>query len=182
MLARVSHVSMFAMAIGCLVVAGTRTAMAQALCPEYDAGAFEVRIPHAPQIMTVNVDLSALGGTRPGATWRMPVSGGIAFDGIALEGVSFTRNPEGVLGASLHTFDVVVELRASDRILVGLEFVVVDGDRSLALGRFTDIAVRCEAKRVSQVFSISDHDFVSFFSGGRAPTLRVKRTTIVGGC
>jgi hypothetical protein len=182
MLARVAHLAMFLLMTWCLVAAGTPPATAQALCPEPEAQVFGVRLPSAPYVLTVEADLAALGGTRPGDTWRMPVSGGIAPDGLALEAVSFTRNAASKLGSSDHTFDVVVELRASDRILVGLEFVVVDGERSLALGRFKDIPVRCEAKRVSQTFSISDHDFVSYFAGGRAPTLRIKRTSVVGGC
>jgi len=157
-----------------LVVAGNRTATAQALCPEAVAPGFQLQLPHAPSIVTVEADLAAVGGTLPGSTWRMPLSGGIAADGLMLEGVTFTRKA--------HAFDVVVELRASDRILVGLEFVLVDGERTLRLGAFTDIAVRCEAKSVSQTISISDDDFATFFAGGRAPTLRVKRTAVVGGC
>jgi hypothetical protein len=173
---------MFVMVTWCLVAAGTETATAQALCSEAADRGFEVQFPAAPHTMTVEADLAAFGGTLPGGTWRAPVPGGIASDGLALDAVSFTRNAKPKFGSSSHTFDVAVDLRASDSMLVELELVVIDGDRTLRLGVFTDIAVRCEAKRVSQTFSISDHDFVSFFAGGRAPKLRIKRTTFVGGC
>jgi hypothetical protein len=158
----------------CLVAAGTRTATAQALCPQANVKDSEVEIPVAPYTMTLEADVRALGDTLPGGTWRMPVSGGIAPDGLALEGVSFTRND--------HTFDVVVDLRASDNLVADLEFVVVDGQRTLRLGAFTEITIGCQALSVSRKFSISDYDFVSFFAAGRAPTLRVKRTTRADGC
>lgn len=172
--ARVAHVTMFVMVTSCLVVAGTRTATAQALCPQANVRNADVEIPLAPYAMTLEADLRALGDTPPGGTWRMPVSGGIASDGLALEGVSFTRND--------HTVDVVVDLRASDNLAVDLDFVVVDGERSLRLGAITEINIGCQALSVSRKFSISDHDFASFFAAGRAPTLRLKRTTRVGGC
>jgi len=180
--ARVAHVSMFMVVTWCLAAAGSKTATAQALCPQDAARGFEVEFPAAPHTTTVEANLAALGRTLPEGTWRAPVSGGIAFDGLALEGVSLTRNGKPKLGSSSHTLDVVVALRASDNILVDLELVVVDGEQTLRLGAFTGIAVRCEAKSVSQRFSISDHDFASFFAVGRTPTLRVKRTTVVGGC
>jgi hypothetical protein len=180
---------MFVIVTCCLVVAGTETATAQALCPwsdgrafNADARTFEVEVPRAKDTRTVEADLAALRGTLPGGTWRMPSSGGIASDGLALEGVSLTRNTEAGSGSNVHTFDIVVDLRASARILVDLELVVVDGERRLPLGAFTDIAVRCEAKSVSRKFSIADSDFASFFAAGRAPTLRVKRTTLLDGC
>lgn len=182
MLARFAHVTMFVMVTCCLVAAGTRTATAQALCPPTDAGDFEVGVPRAPHAMTVEADLRAFGATLPGGTWRMQVSGGIAYDGLALEGVSLTRRLEPGFGSTVHTFDVAVELRASDRILVDVELVVVDGERSLPLGALTEIPVRCEAKSASRTFTISDRDFASFFGAGNAPKLRIKRTSLVGGC
>jgi hypothetical protein len=180
--ARVSQVTMFAMLTWSLLAAGTRTATAQALCPKSDVRDFSEGFPRVPSTITVEADFRAFGGTLPGGAWRMPGSGGLAGDGLALEGVSFTRNAKAEQGSSGHTFDVVVDLRASDRILVDLEFVVVDGERRLRLGAFTGIAIRCEAKSVSQTFSISDRDFLSFFAGGKAPTLRVTRTGLVDGC
>ncbi len=190
MLAHVSRVTTFVMVTWCLVVAGTRTATAQALCPEAvarpigeaDVRGLDAEFPRAPNTITVEADLRALGGTLPGGTWRMPNSGGLAADGLALEGVSFTRGTKPEFGSILHTFDVVVDLRAWGDIVTDLEFLVVDGERSLRLGAFTDIAIRCEATSVSRTFSIIDHDFVSFFAGGRTPTLRVKRTTRADGC
>lgn len=112
----------------------------------------------------------------------MPASDGIASDGLALDGVSLTRNREAEFGSNVHTFDVVVDLRASDNVVTDLEFAVVDGERSLRLGAFTDITIRCQAMSVSRKFSISDHDFASFFAADRAPMLRVKRTTRGDGC
>jgi hypothetical protein len=173
---------MFVMVTWCLVTAGTRTAKAQALCPQADVRGFAVEFPRAPYTTTVEADLRAFGDTLPGGTWRMPVSGGIASDGLALEGVSLTRSTEPGFGSNVHTFDVVVDLRASDNVVTDLEFVVVDGERSLRLGAFTDITIRCQAMSVSRKFSISDLDFVSFFAAGRTPKLRVKTTTLVAGC
>jgi hypothetical protein len=190
MLARVSHVIMFVMLTGCFLLAGSRTATAQALCPatdvrpfrEADVPAFDVGFLRDPKTITVETDLRAFGGTLPGGTWRMLIPGGLAWDGVALEGVSFTRNTEPEPGPDFHTFDAVVDLRAWGSMVTDLEFVVVDGERSLRLGAFTGIALHCEATRVSRTFSISDHDFVSFFAGGKAPTLRIKRTTSADGC
>ena len=182
MLARVSHATIFVMLSLCFVVAGTRTATAQALCPKADVLAFDAGFLRGAKAITVETDLRAFGGTLPGGTWRMPSPGGPAWDGLALEGVSFTRNTEREVGPDFHTFDVVVDLRAWDSIVTDLEFVVVDGERSLRLGALTDIAVRCEATSVSRTFSITDQDFASFFTGGRTPTLRVKRTTHADGC
>jgi hypothetical protein len=170
----------------CCVVAGTQAATAQALCPEADVRPFgeaEVRAFDAgflrnPKTITVETDLRAFGDTLPGGTWRMPNAGGLAWDGVALEGVSFTRNTE----LEFHAFNVVVDVRAWGSVVTDLEFVLVDGERSLALGVFTGIALRCEATSVSRTFLITDHDFVSFFAGGRTPTLRVKRTTRADGC
>jgi hypothetical protein len=173
---------MFVMLVGCLVVAGTRTATAQALCPENDVQAFDAGFLRAPKPITVEADLRGLGDMLPGGTWRMPASGGIASDGLALEGVSLTRNMETEIGSNVHTFDVLVDLRASENLVADLELVVVDGERSLRLGAFTDVAIRCQALSVSRKFSISDDDFVSFFAAGRSPTLRVKRTTRGDGC
>jgi hypothetical protein len=189
MLARVSRARIFMMLTGCIVVAGTRTATAQALCPEAevrffreaDVRAFDTGFLRNPKTITVETDLRALGDTLPGGAWRMPNPGGLAWDGVALEGVSFTRNTEPV-EPNFHTFDVVVDLRAWGSVVTDLEFVLVDGERSLPLGAFTGIALRCEATSVSRTFVITDHDFVSFFAGGRAPTLRVKRTTRADGC
>ena len=190
MLARVSHVTMFVMLTWCFLVAGTQTATAQALCPQADVRpfskadvlAFDAGFLHDPKTITVETDLRAFGGTLPGGTWRMPSPGGLAWDGLALEGVSFTRNTEPEFGPTSHTFDVVVDLRAWDSIVTDLELVVVDGERSLRLGTLTGIALHCAATSVSRTFSISDHDFVSFFAAGRAPTLRVRRTTRADGC
>jgi hypothetical protein len=190
MLARVSHVTLFVVLPWCLALSATRTATAQALCPEVDVRPFreadvpglDERFQRAPDTITVDADLRALGGTLPGGTWRIPNSGGLAGDGLALEGVSFTRNTEPEFGSIFHTFDVVVDLRAWGNIVTDLELVVVDGDRRLRLGAFTDVAVHCEATSVSRTFSITDHDFVSFFAGGMAPALRVERTTRADGC
>ncbi len=185
MLARVSNVAVFVMVTGCFLAAGTQIASAQALCPEVevrpfsetDVPVFATGFPRDPQTITVETDLRAFG---PEGTWRMPNPGGPAPDGLALEGVSFTRNPEA--GTSLHTLDVVVDLRAWGSLVTDLELVVVDGERSLRLGAFKDVTLRCQATRVSRAFSITDRDFASFFAGGRAPTLRVKRTTRPDGC
>ena len=180
--ARVSQVTMFVTLVWCLVVAGTRTATAQALCPEAYVQTFDAGFLRAPKSITVEADLGGFGDTLPGGTWRMPASGGIASDGVALEGVSLTQSTKPEFGSNVHTFDVVVDLRASDNVVTDLEFVVVDGERSLRLGAFTDIIIRCQAISVSRKFSISDHDFMAFFAAGRTPTLRVKRTTRVDGC
>jgi len=190
MLARVSHVTIFVMVAWCTVVAGTQTATAQALCPEVDVRpfsgadvwAFDPGFLREPKTTTVETDLRTLGSTLPGATWRMQDPGGLAWDGVALEGVSFTRKKEPEFGPNFHTFDVMVDLRAWGGIVTDLELVAVDGERSLRLGAFTGITLRCEAMRVSRTLSITDQDFVSFFEGGRAPTLRVKRTTHTDGC
>jgi hypothetical protein len=147
MLARVSHAGIFVMLTWCFVVAGTQTATAQALCPEADVRAFDAGFLRGPKTITVETDLRALGGTLPGGTWRMPNPGGLAWDGVALEGVSFTRNTEPEFGPDLHTFDVVVDLRGWNSIVTDLEFIVFDGERSLPLGAFTGIALRCEATR-----------------------------------
>lgn len=180
MRARVSHGTMFVTLAWCVIVAGTRTAAAQALCPKADVLGLDAGLLRAPETITVEADLRALGGTPPGGTWRMPSSGGLASDGLALEGVSFTRNKEPLPGSTIHTYEVVVDLRAWESIVTDLEFVLVDGERRLRLGAFTGIVLHCEAKSVSRTFSITDHDFVSFFARGRAPKLRVERTT--GGC
>jgi hypothetical protein len=190
MLARISHVTTLVMLTWCFVVAGTQTATAQALCPEAgvrafgeaDVQALDVGFLRDPKTITVETELRTFGVTLPGGTWRMPNPGGLAWDGLALEGVSFTRNMEPEFEPDFHTFDVVVDLRAWGSTVTDLEFVVVDGERSLRLGAFTGIALRCEATSVSRTFLITHHDFVSFFAGGRAPTLRVKRTTRTDGC
>jgi hypothetical protein len=187
MLARVSHVAVFVMVTGCFLAAGAQIASAQALCPEVeirpfsetDVPAFATGFPRDPQTITVETDLSAF---SPEGTWRMPNPGRPAPDGLALEGVSFTRNTEPELGANLRTIDVVVDLRAWGSLVTDLELVVVDGERSLRLGAFKDVTLRCQATRVSRTFSITDTDFASFFVGGRPPTLRVKRTTRADGC
>lgn len=184
MRARVSHGTMFVILTVCLA-AGTGAASAQALCPKAAVEPFEgfgAGLPRAPETITVDADLRALGTMLPGGTWRMPYSGGLASDGVALEGVSFTRSSRPQFGSTLHTFDVVVDLRAWDNVMTDLEVVVVDGDRSLRLGAITGLDIRCKATSVSRTFSIADRDFVSFFAGGTTPTLRVKRTTMVGGC
>ena len=190
MLARVSHVTIFAMVTGCFVLAGTQAATAQALCPQADVRPFsEAGVPafgtdflREPKTITVETDLRALGDTLSGGTWRMQNPGGLAWDNVALEGVSFTRNTDPELGPNFRSFDVVVDLRAWGSFATDLEFVVVDGERSLRLGEFTGITLHCEATKVSRTFSITDHDFVSFFADGSAPTLRVKRTTRADGC
>ena len=190
MLARVSHLKLPVMLTWCFVVAGAQAATAQALCPKADVRPFredEVQAFNAgflrdPKTITVETDLRALGGTLPGDTWSMPNPGGLAWDGLALEGVSFTRNTEPEFGPNFHTFEVVVDLRAWGSIVTDRELVVVDGERSLRLGAFTGIVLHCAATSVSRTFSITDQDFVSFFAGGRAPTLRVKRTTRADGC
>jgi hypothetical protein len=180
--ARVSILKIFVMLTWCFVVAGTQTAVAQALCPEADGRAFDVGFLRDSKAITVQTELGAFSGTLPGGTWRMSNPSGLAWDGIALEGVSFTRNTEPEFGPNFHTFNVVVDLRAWGSIVTDLEFVIVDGERSLPLGTFTGIAVHCEATSVSRTFLITDQDFVSFFAGDRAATLRVKRTTRADGC
>lgn len=186
MRARVSHVIAFVMLTWCFVVAGTQTATAQALCPQADVRPFSEEIRpfvtgsvRDSKTTTVETDLRTLGGTLPGGTWRMANPGGPAWDGLALEGVSFTRKTEPELG---HTFDVVVDLRAWDSIATDIELIVVDGERSLRLGALTGIVLHCAATSVSRTFSITGPDFESFFAGDRAPTLRIKRTTRADGC
>lgn len=182
MLARVPQTTMFVMVILGLSVAGTRDAAAQALCPATDATAIQLALQRAPVTTTVEADLGALGEMPPGGTWRMPVSPGIAPDGLAIEGVALTRSRAPGLESTAHGFDVVVDLRASDRILVTVELVLIDGERSLTLGTIKEIPVRCEAKSASLTVTISDRDFESFFAGGKTPRLLVKRTSFVGGC
>jgi hypothetical protein len=187
MLARASHVAILVVVTWCYVVAGTPIATAQALCPEAEARSFSEAVVPAfdkgfqsdPQTISVEADLRALGSE---GTWRMPIPGGPAPDRVALEGVSFTRSTEPELGRNPHTFDVEVDLRAWGSLVTDLELVVVDGERSLRLGAFKGIALRCEVARVSRTFSISDHDFALFFAGGKTPTLQVKRTTSPDGC
>jgi hypothetical protein len=189
MLARVSRGTTFVFLTWCLVVAGTRTATAQLLCPKVDVDrpfreaslVLDAGFPRAPETITVDADLRAFGSTLPGGTWRMPSSGGLASDGLALEGVSF-RNTKSELGSMSHAFEVVVDLRAWDSRVTDLELVVVDGERRLRVGAIPGIVIHCEAKSVARTFSITDRDFVSFFAGGRTPTLRVERTTRADGC
>ena len=169
-----------------LLMAGTQSATAQALCPVAvavaDVRTFDAGFLRDPKAITIQADLGAFNGSLPGGTWRTPNPGGIAWDGIALEGVSFTRDTEMESGPNLHTFNVEVALRAWGSVVTDLEFIAVDGERSLSLGALTGIAVHCEATSVSRKFSISDRDFVSFFAGEKAPTLRVRRTTRPDGC
>jgi hypothetical protein len=180
--ARVLQLTMIVTVVCGLVVAGTPTASAQALCPEAYAQTLDAGFLHAPKTTTLKADLGEFGDMLPGGTWRMPLSGGIAFDGLAVEGVSFTRITEPGSGSKVFTFEVVVDLRASDNLSSDFEFVAVDGDRRLRLGGLTDIRVQCQAMSVTRTFSIATSDFVSFFAAGQVPRLWVVRTTLVGGC
>jgi hypothetical protein len=180
--ARVLQLTMFVTVVSGLVVVGAPTASAQALCPEAYAQTLDAGFLHAPRTTTIKGDLGEFGDMLPGGTWRMPLSGGIAFDGLALEGISFTRITESGSGSKFFTFEVVVDLRASDNLSSDLEFVAVDGDRRLRLGSIEGVKVQCRAINVSRTFSIATSDFVSFFAAGQVPRLWVVRTTLVGGC
>lgn len=181
MLARVSNRGIFAMLAFCFAMAGTRTATAQALCAVADVHAFDAGFLRDSKTIMVQTDLGAFRGTLPGGTWRMN-PGGPAWDGIALEGVSFTQNPEAETGANFHTFHVEVALRAWGSVVTDLEFIAIDGERSLSLGTLPAITVHCEATSVTGKLSITDRDFVAFFAGEKAPMLRVRRTTRPDGC
>jgi len=183
----VSRSTILVMLTWCLVLFASRTATAQLLCPEADArpldeaGVLRIdsEILRAPKTITVEADVRALGDSLPGGTWRMPSSSGFDCDGLALEGVAFTRHTTPALESSVHMFDVVIDLRArprGDDIAAALELVVTDGERRLRLGSYEDIRLHAgEAMRVSRTISIAKDDFVAFFAGGATPTLRVTR-------
>jgi hypothetical protein len=178
--ARGPQVKMFVLVIGCLGVAATREATAQALCPPTDAQAIELALLRSPETTTVEGDLP--GEMPPGDTWHMPVSPEMASDGLALEGVALTRRLQPGPESTAQTFEIVVEFRAADRILVNVELALIDGKHSLPLGTIKEIPVRCEAKTVSQTMTISAGEFASYFAKGKNPKLRVTRTSFVGGC
>ncbi len=111
----------------------------------------------------------------------MPLSGGFYCDGLALDGVSFTRNADAEFPAIFRSFDVQVELRArpqADDKAADLEFVAIDGERELLLGTIADIHVRAgERTSFSHTFLLNAYEFESFFASGTVPDLRVTRTT-----
>jgi hypothetical protein len=131
--------------------------------------------------MTIEASFGDFAATPPGGTWKMPLTGGFYCDGLALDGVSFTRNEDTDLPAVFRSFDVVVHLRAWPQVddkTTDLEFVAIDGERRLNLGTIAEIRLRAgETTSFSGTFSLSSHDFESFFALGTVPTLRVTRTT-----
>lgn len=181
--ALVSRSTILVIATWCLVGFATSTATAQALCPEADAGPFRQAVVASldpdPKTLTVEADVRALGDTLPGGSWRMPTSGRFDCDGLSLEGVSLHRHKHPDLESGVHTFDVVIELRARPleaKLAAALDLVVADGDRQLRLGSFQDIRLRAgDATRVAQTISITKDDFDAFFAEGAEPTLRVTR-------
>jgi hypothetical protein len=131
--------------------------------------------------MTIEASFGDFAFTPPGGTWKMPLTGSFYCDGLALDGVSFTRNDETDLPTVFRSFDVVVALRAWPQIddkTTDLEFVAIDGERRLNLGKIAAIRVRAgETTSFSGTFSLSAYDFESFFGDGGSPTLRVTRST-----
>jgi hypothetical protein len=162
----------------CLVGA-TSSAPAQELARWSGDRDFRVTLVDAP--MTVEASFGDFAATPPGGTWKMPLSGGFYCDGLALDGVSFTRNANAEPPAIFRSFDVQVELRArpqADDKVTDLEFIAIDGERELPLGTIADIHVRAgERTSFSHTFSLNAYEFESFFGAGRTPTLRVTRTT-----
>lgn len=144
-----------------------------------DGRVFRLALVDAP--MTVEASFDDFAATPPGGTWKMPLTGGFYCDGLALDGVSFTRNENTDLPSVFRSFDVVVHLRAWPQIddkTTDLEFVAIDGGRRLNLGTIAEIRVRVgETTSFSGTFSLSAHDFESFFASATVPTLRVTRTT-----
>ena len=158
---------------------GAPRTLAQALAREGGGPHFEVLSARSPVI--VEADLSGFSGTPPGGTWRMPAPGGFYCDGLALEGVAFTRNAEIGVDSIVRTFDVVVDLRARPKdedLATDLEFTVIAGDRELPLGQLQNVTVRAgEKTSVSETFSLNAYDLDSFFAAGQSPKLRVTRAT-----
>jgi hypothetical protein len=131
--------------------------------------------------MTLEAPLAGLAGARPGESWNMPLTGVFYCDGLALVGVTFTRNDEPGAASTIRTFDVVVTLQAWPQIddkSTDLAFVAVDGRRELILGRFDGLRLRAGATTsFSRKFSLDARAFDSLFALGNAPVLRVTRTT-----
>lgn len=131
--------------------------------------------------VTIEVETAGFAETGSGGTWTMPDRGGLYCDGISLEDVAFTRNPEPGHDAIFRTYDVVVELRASAKdsdLSTDLVFELVDGERQLPLGRFREIRVEAgERTRVSRSFTVSAHEIDRLFAYGRTPILRITRVT-----
>ncbi len=173
MLARIAHVAIF-------VIMAIPAVRAQALCPKADAQQFDLESLHSRSTTTVESDLAAFSDSSSAATWRMASTGGIGSDGVAIDGVVLKRNARSDQGKT--TVNVVVDLRASDSIVVDLELALVDGVRTLRLGTFDDIPVHCQAIRIEREFKISGDEFQSYQSMGRAPVLRVRRTVRGDGC
>ncbi len=140
---------------------------------------FALKLVSTP--VTIEADVRELGGILAGGTWRMPSHGGFYCDGLAVDGISFTRNAEPHFDAVVRTFDVVVDLRArpdAQDVMADLEFIVIDGERRLILGKFTGVRVGARDKTsVAETFSMTAYDFESFLTAGHAPTLRVTMTT-----
>ena len=162
--------------VACLVGA---PASAQSLPKYLEDRPFRLALIDAP--MTVEAPLSGLPNTPPGGTWLMPLTGAFYCDGLALVGVTFTRIDTLGDASALHSFNVVVTLRAwpqADDQVTHLDFVVADGRHEMRLARFTDVPVRAgEITSFSKKISINAHDFDPFFAFGKHPMLRVTRTS-----
>ena len=143
-------------------------------------GDSRLRLALIDEPMTVEAPFENFAGTPSGETWKMPLTGGFYCDGLALEGVSFTRLPEDAPASVFLQFDVVVHLRAwsqADDKITDLEFLAIDGERELRLGTIPGIRVTAgESTSFSQTFSLSAYDFESFFGDVGSPVLRVTRS------
>jgi len=163
------------------MVQGAFVAIVSSACLAGGSGDDDFGLALFDSPMTVEADLKGVAGTPPGGTWKMKSPGGFYCDGLALDGVAFTRNAEPGVDSVFRSYDVVVDLRARpsiDDVTVDLEFVAIEGERQLPLGRFKAVSVRSGEKTSwSETFSLTTYDFDSFFAPGAAPTLRVARTT-----
>jgi hypothetical protein len=131
--------------------------------------------------VTIEADLRGFAAIPPGGTWTLLSSGDFYCDGLALDGIAFTRNAEPDVDAIVRTYDVVIDLHSrpqNEDVLADLELVAIDGDRRLPLGKFTNIPLRAGEKAShAQTIALNAHDLESFFGGGRTPMLRITRET-----
>jgi hypothetical protein len=182
MRSHLTHPASLAIIAFSLAALATTDAAPQALCPG-DGAPFRVnQVTHPPFAMTIDADLAAPGGGLEGP-WRPASAHGPDEDGLALEGISFARTIDPGFGSMAHAYVITADLRAFGNKIADLEFVLVQGARLLRLGTIEKVELRCEAKTISRTFTIDDADLAWLFAGGKAPQLRVTRTTRAGeGC
>ena len=140
----------------------------------------EFKVLHSP--VTVEASLDEFIALPRGQRWALPPIGHFYCDGVTIETIHLKKvRAPGLVTGEHNAIHVSVELRTraqKDDMAVDMEFVLLDGDRRLLLGRIVNTEIEAgKTESAGQAFELSATDREAWFGPGKHATLRITIST-----